>query len=219
MNSDGFVSLMYEKDDSYQFQPTENQFKINNDDDFYRQLSQDFYGQQNKYYFKNNKKQIKTIDSLKFKSKLPFQTSETKKSQYSFTNQQQSQQIIQQKIYKLFTKKTPIQQTQQKQLDRSLQKTRNFNDISHQFTFKLDISNSQKNLHKPSPKNSYRFKLIDEDYQGFQQQHTHRNTLNSCDKSMKKQDKTSDIYYPLKLNVYKGQEVGNLFQLSFRSKQ
>ncbi|CAD8069134.1 unnamed protein product [Paramecium sonneborni] len=212
MNSDGFVSFMLEKDDSYQFQPTENQFKINNDDDFYRQLSQEFYAQENQqYYFKNKNKLIKTIDSLKF--------NDTKKSQYSFTKQQQSQQIIQQKIYKLFTKQTPSQQTQQKQLDRSLQKTRNLNDISQQFTFKLDLSKTQKNLHRPSPQNSQRFKLIDEDYQGFQQQLSHRNTLNSCDKNMKKQDKISDIYYPLKINVYKGQGVGNLFQLSFKSKQ
>ncbi|CAD8055288.1 unnamed protein product [Paramecium primaurelia] len=222
MNQDGFVSFMLEKDDSYQFQPTENKLKINNDDEFYRQLSQEFYGQQqqNQYYFKNTKKQIKTIDSLKFKSKPTFQTTESQKSQHSFTNQQQQQQIIQQKIYKLFSKQTPSQQTIPKQIDRSSQKTRNFNDITPQFTFKLEFSNIQKNQHRQSPQNSYRFKFNEEDdYQGFQQQNSHRNTLNSCDKSIKKQDKISDIYYPLKLKTYKGQEVGNLFQLSFRSKQ
>ncbi|CAK76286.1 unnamed protein product (macronuclear) [Paramecium tetraurelia] len=220
MNSEGFVSLMMEKDDSYQFQPTENKFKINNDDDFYRQLSQEFYGQQNSSYFKKNKKLIKTIDTHKFKSKPPFQTSESQKSQYSFTNQQQSQQIIQQKIYKLFTKQTPFQQTLSKQLDRSIYKARNLYDNTPQFTFKLNVSNSSKNLLKQqSPQLSQRSKLNEEDYQGFQQQRSHRNTLNSCDKSIKKQDKTSDIYYPLKLNPYKAKEIGNLFQLSFRSKQ
>ncbi|CAD8155762.1 unnamed protein product [Paramecium octaurelia] len=220
MNSEGFVSLMMEKDDSYQFQPTENKFKINNDDDFYRQLSQEFYGQQNSSYFKKNINQIKTIDALKYKSRPPFQTSESQKSQYSFTNHQQSQQIIQQKIYKLFTKQTPFQQTLNKQLDKSTYKARNLQDISPQFTFKLNISNSSKNLlQQQSPQISYRSKFNDEDYQGFQQQSSHRNTLNSCDKTFKKQDKVSDIYYPLKLNPYKGKEIGNLFQLSFRSKQ
>ncbi|CAK71632.1 unnamed protein product (macronuclear) [Paramecium tetraurelia] len=221
MNQNGFVSFMLEKDDSYQFQPTENKLKINNDDEFYRQLSQEFYGQQqqNQYYFKNNKKQIKTIDSLKFKSKPHFQMSESQKSQHSFTNQQQSQQLIQQKIYKLFTKQTPQTQTQHKQNDRSSQKTRNLNDITPQFTFKLEFSNTQNNQHRQSPQNSYRFKLNNDDYQGFQQQHSHRNTLNTSEKSVKQQDKISDIYYPLKINSYKEQEVGNLFQLSFRTKQ
>ncbi|CAD8141625.1 unnamed protein product [Paramecium octaurelia] len=216
---DGFVSFMLEKEDSYVMNHSENPIKNNKDEDYYKQLSRQFYGQ------KSEVKLAPKIDPAMLKYKIVSRTfitnSERQKPAISVPTISEQ---LQQQIQKLLSSSKPqfqssIQSTQKK----SVHSTQKINKIKNLYMqqqpakFNIPIPIKKMNILGPR---TYRLR-IEESADQFNQitLNSYRSTLNSSTKSIAKQDRNTDNCYPIKLQTQLREDnSSNVFKISFRNK-
>ncbi|CAD8174088.1 unnamed protein product [Paramecium pentaurelia] len=217
---DGFVSFMLEKDDSQLINHDETFLKENNNQDYYLQLSRQFYGQSQR---KDTKKSTQ-INPGVLKQKIIQRAiiTNTQRGKFAASVPTVSEQL--QKIQKLLSsskpKKQPNIQTSFNNkftLNKYISQIKNSNIQQHPFKLNLPITNKKINIYEPR---THRLRIEDSNQDQLNQftQNSHRSTLNSSTKSTTKLEKNYDISYPIKTETGDDNKI-NIFKISYRNKQ
>ncbi|CAD8174047.1 unnamed protein product [Paramecium octaurelia] len=218
---DGFVSFMLEKDDSQLINPNETFLKENNNQDYYLQLSRQFYGQSQR---KDTTKSAQLNPGV-LKQKIIQRVINTTTQRGKFaasvpTVSEQLQKQIQKLLSSSKPKKQPNIQTPQNHkftLNKYISQIKNSNIQQHPFKLNLPITNKKINIYEPR---THRLRIEDSNQDQLNQftQNSHRSTLNSSTKSTAKLEKNYDISYPIKTEAGDDNKI-NIFKISYRNKQ
>ncbi|CAK79679.1 unnamed protein product (macronuclear) [Paramecium tetraurelia] len=227
---DGFVSFMLEKDDSQLINPDETFLKESNNQDYYLQLSRQFYGQSqrkdSKYVTITKATKSTQINPGVLKQKIIQRVINTNAQRGKFaasvpTVSEQLQKVLIQKLLSSSKpKKQPNIQTPQNHkftLNKYISQIKNSNIQQHPFKLNLPVTNKKINIYEPR---THRLRIEDSNQDQFNQftQNSHRSTLNSSTKSTTKLEKNYDISYPIKTEAGDDNKI-NIFKISYRNKQ
>ncbi|CAD8153914.1 unnamed protein product [Paramecium pentaurelia] len=215
---DGFVSFMLEKDDSQLINPEETFLKQNNNQDYYLQLSRQFYGQRRQ----TNKSEQINPAMLKQKIIQKAIITNTHRGKLAASVPTVSEQL-QKQIQKLLSSRKPKMQNSIQSsfnnkftINKYINQIKNSNINQNPFKIELPITNKKINIYESR---THRLRIEDSNTDQLNQftQNSHRSTLNSSTKSTAKLEKIYDISYPIKTDA--DDNKINIFKISYRNKQ